>query len=327
MILVTGGGGYIGSHLVKKLKEDGKEVVVFDNFERGHKWAVKDLDVVEGDLRNKEDIKKVFNNYNIDEVYHFAAYSLVGESMENPMKYFKGNVYGTLNLIEAMIEYNVRYIVFSSSAAVYGNPEKIPITEDQPKNPTSVYGQSKLMIEEILEWFSRLNKIRYVALRYFNAAGAYYDGSIGEAHDPETHLIPIVLQTAAGKREKVFIYGNDYPTKDGTPVRDYIHVMDLIDAHIKAMEWMKSKDESEVFNLGNGKGFTVLEVLETAKKVTSKDIDFEITSRRPGDPAVLVASCERAKKLLGWTPKSSDLEKIILDAWRWHKKFEQHKNF
>lgn len=326
MILVTGGGGYIGSHLVKKLKEDGEKVVVFDNFERGHKWAVKDVDVVEGDLRDKEDINKVFNNYDIKEVYHFAAYSLVGESMQDPMKYFKGNVCGTLNLIDAMIEYNTRYIVFSSSAAVYGNPEKVPITEEQPKNPTNVYGQSKLMIENILEWFSRLDKIRYVALRYFNAAGAYYDGSIGEAHDPETHLIPIVLQTALGKREKVYIYGNDYPTKDGTPVRDYIHVMDLIDAHIKAMKWMRSNNKSDAFNLGNGRGFTVLEVIETAKKITSKDIDYEITSRRSGDPAVLVASCEKAQRVLGWTPKNPELEKIILDAWKWHKNYEQKEN-
>ncbi|WP_121957219.1 UDP-glucose 4-epimerase GalE [Petrotoga sp. 9PWA.NaAc.5.4] len=318
MILVTGGAGYIGSHLVKVLQEQNKEVVVFDNFEKGHQWAVKGAHIVNGDLRNQEDIDQVFERYNIEEVYHFAAYSLVGESMQEPTKYFKNNVCGTLNLINSMLNNQVKYIVFSSTAAVYGDPKTIPITEDQPKEPTNVYGQTKLMIEETLEWFSRLNKIRYVALRYFNAAGAYYDGSIGEAHDPETHLIPIILETALGKREKLFVYGNDYPTKDGTPVRDYIHVMDLIDAHIKAMQWMKENDKSNVFNLGNGSGFTVLEVIKAVERVTSKKINYEITFRRPGDPAVLVASSEKAKKTLNWLPKYQDLEKIISDAWNWH---------
>ncbi|PNR96641.1 UDP-glucose 4-epimerase [Petrotoga sp. 9PWA.NaAc.5.4] len=317
-MLVTGGAGYIGSHLVKVLQEQNKEVVVFDNFEKGHQWAVKGAHIVNGDLRNQEDIDQVFERYNIEEVYHFAAYSLVGESMQEPTKYFKNNVCGTLNLINSMLNNQVKYIVFSSTAAVYGDPKTIPITEDQPKEPTNVYGQTKLMIEETLEWFSRLNKIRYVALRYFNAAGAYYDGSIGEAHDPETHLIPIILETALGKREKLFVYGNDYPTKDGTPVRDYIHVMDLIDAHIKAMQWMKENDKSNVFNLGNGSGFTVLEVIKAVERVTSKKINYEITFRRPGDPAVLVASSEKAKKTLNWLPKYQDLEKIISDAWNWH---------
>lgn len=318
MILVTGGAGYIGSHLVKVLQEQNKEVVVFDNFEKGHQWAVKGAHIVKGDLRNQEDIDQAFERYNIEEVYHFAAYSLVGESMQEPIKYFKNNVCGTLNLINSMLNNQVKYIVFSSTAAVYGDPKTIPITEDQPKEPTNVYGQTKLMIEETLDWFSRLNKIRYVALRYFNAAGAYYDGSIGEAHNPETHLIPIILETALGKREKLFVYGNDYPTKDGTPVRDYIHVMDLIDAHIKAMQWMKENDKSNVFNLGNGSGFTVLEVIKAVERVTSKKINYEITFRRPGDPAALVASSEKAKKTLNWLPKYQDLEKIISDAWNWH---------
>ncbi|MBL5980793.1 UDP-galactose-4-epimerase [Petrotoga sp. 8T1HF07.NaAc.6.1] len=319
MILVTGGAGYIGSHLVKRLQDQNKEVVVFDNFEKGHKWAVKDVQVVEGDLRNEKDIDYVFENYKIDEVYHFAAFSLVGESMKEPYKYFKNNICGTLNLLNSMQKHKSRYIVFSSTAAVYGEPEKVPITEDQPKNPTNIYGQSKLMIEDILNWYSKLDIIRYVALRYFNAAGAYYDGSIGEAHEPETHLIPLVLETALGKRDKLYVYGNDYPTKDGTPVRDYIHVMDLIEAHILAMKWMKENEKSDVFNLGNGQGFTVLEVIKTAEKVTSKKINYEVVERRPGDPAVLIASSKKAEEVLNWHPQNKELEKIILDAWNWHK--------
>jgi UDP-glucose 4-epimerase len=319
MILVTGGAGYIGSHLVKRLQDQNKEVVVFDNFEKGHKWAVKDVQVVEGDLRNEKDIDYAFENYKIDEVYHFAAFSLVGESMTEPNKYFKNNICGTLNLLKSMQKHKCRYIVFSSTAAVYGEPEKVPITEDQPKNPTNIYGQSKLMIEDILNWYSKLDIIRYVALRYFNAAGAYYDGSIGEAHEPETHLIPLVLETALGKRDKLYVYGNDYPTKDGTPVRDYIHVMDLIEAHILAMKWMKENEKSDVFNLGNGQGFTVLEVIKTAEKVTSKKINYEVVERRPGDPAVLIASSKKAEEVLNWHPQNKELEKIISDAWKWHK--------
>lgn len=319
MILVTGGAGYIGSHLVKKLKEENKDLIVFDNFEKGHRWAVNDVEVVEGDLRNEKDVENLFENYKIDEIFHFAAFSLVGESMKEPDKYFKNNVCGTLNLLKAMKKHGTRYIVFSSTAAVYGEPENIPITEDQKKEPTNVYGQSKLMIEDALKWYSNLDIIRYVALRYFNAAGAYPDGSIGEDHDPETHLIPIVLETALGNREKMYVYGNDYPTKDGTPVRDYIHVMDLIDAHIQAMEWMKKNNQSDVFNLGNGQGFTVLEVIKTAEKVTKRKINYEITSRRPGDPAVLIASSNKSKKILNWEPQYPQLEKIISDAWNWHK--------
>lgn len=319
MILVTGGAGYIGSHLVKKLKEENKDLIVFDNFEKGHRWAVNDVEVVEGDLRNEKDVENLFENYKIDEIFHFAAFSLVGESMKEPDKYFKNNVCGTLNLLKAMKKHGTRYIVFSSTAAVYGEPENIPITEDQKKEPTNVYGQSKLMIEDALKWYSNLDIIRYVALRYFNAAGAYPDGSIGEDHDPETHLIPIVLEAALGNREKMYVYGNDYPTKDGTPVRDYIHVMDLIDAHIQAMEWMKKNNQSDVFNLGNGQGFTVLEVIKTAEKVTKRKINYEITSRRSGDPAVLIASSNKSKKILNWEPQYPQLEKIISDAWNWHK--------
>jgi UDP-glucose 4-epimerase len=239
--------------------------------------------------------------------------------MTEPNKYFKNNICGTLNLLKSMQKHKCRYIVFSSTAAVYGEPEKVPITEDQPKNPTNIYGQSKLMIEDILNWYSKLDIIRYVALRYFNAAGAYYDGSIGEAHEPETHLIPLVLETALGKRDKLYVYGNDYPTKDGTPVRDYIHVMDLIEAHILAMKWMKENEKSDVFNLGNGQGFTVLEVIKTAEKVTSKKINYEVVERRPGDPAVLIASSKKAEEVLNWHPQNKELEKIISDAWKWHK--------
>lgn len=319
MILVTGGAGYIGSHLVKRLQDQNKEVVVFDNFEKGHKWAVKDVQVVEGDLRNEKDIDYVFENYKIDEVYHFAAFSLVGESMKEPYKYFKNNISGTLNLLNSMQKHKSRYIVFSSTAAVYGEPKIVPITEDQPKNPTNIYGQSKLMVEEILNWYSKLDIIRYVALRYFNAAGAYFDGSIGEVHEPETHLIPLVLETALGKRDKLYVYGDDYPTKDGTPIRDYIHVMDLIEAHILAMKWMKENEKSDVFNLGNGQGFSVLEVIKASEKVTSKKINYQVVERRPGDPAVLIASSKKAEEILNWHPQHKELEKIISDAWNWHR--------
>jgi UDP-glucose 4-epimerase len=319
MILVTGGAGYIGSHLVKRLQDQNKEVVVFDNFEKGHKWAVKDVQVVEGDLRNEKDIDYVFENYKIDEVYHFAAFSLVGESMKEPYKYFKNNISGTLNLLNSMQKHKSRYIVFSSTAAVYGEPKIVPITENQPKNPTSIYGQSKLIVEEILNWYSKLDIIKYVALRYFNAAGAYSDGSIGEAHEPETHLIPLVLETALGKRDKLYVYGDDYPTKDGTPIRDYIHVMDLIEAHILAMKWMKENEKSDVFNLGNGQGFSVLEVIKASEKVTSKKINYQVVERRPGDPAVLIASSKKAEEILNWHPQNKELEKIISDAWKWHK--------
>lgn len=320
MILVCGGAGYIGSHLVKILKESKKEVLVFDNFETGHEWAVKGIKTFIGDLRELKDIQRVFEENSIDEVYHFAAYSLVGVSMQKPYEYFDNNIKGTLNLLKAMTEHNVRNIVFSSTAAVYGDPKMLPITEEQEKIPTNVYGQSKLMIEQIMNWYSKLGMINYAALRYFNAAGASLDAQIGEDHTPETHLIPLILQTVLGKREKITVFGKDYPTPDGSAVRDYVHVLDLADAHIKAMQWIKENNCSDVFNLGNGEGFSVIQVIQKTQEVTGCTVKYETGVRRSGDPAILIASSEKARTVLRWAPKYSKIEDIIQTAYNWHKK-------
>lgn len=318
-ILVTGGAGYIGSHIGKKLAEAGYNVIVLDNLSKGHREAVLRGKLIVGDLADMDLLDRIMKEEEIEGVIHLAADSLVGESMEKPGKYYRNNVANGLNLLEAMVNNGVKYIVFSSTAAVYGEPEEIPITEEHPTNPENTYGESKLFFEKMLKRYDEIHGLKYVSLRYFNAAGADLSGQIGEAHDPETHLIPIVLQKALGIRDKLYIFGDDYPTKDGTCIRDYIHVEDLADAHILAVEALVKGMESRVYNLGNGEGYSVKEVIEVAEEVVGKEIDAEIAERRPGDPAVLVASSDKIKRELGWKPLYPDLRTIIESAWRWHK--------
>lgn len=319
-ILVCGGAGYIGSHAVRALLEAKREVIVLDNLQTGHVDAIpEEVKLVLGDLRDLEFLNKVFKDNKIEGVIQFAADSLVGESMTNPAKYFENNVMGTMNLLNIMKKYNVSKIVFSSTAATYGEPKNIPILESDETNPTNPYGESKLMVEKMLKWYDYAYGIKYTALRYFNVAGAYLTGEIGEDHNPESHLIPIILQVALGKREKIAIYGDDYATEDGTCVRDYVNVMDLVNAHILALDRLQRGGESTVYNLGNGEGFSVKEVIDVARKVTGHEIPAEISPRRAGDPAKLVASSEKAMKELKWKPKYSSLENIIETAWKWHK--------
>lgn len=317
-ILVCGGAGYIGSHMVAELLENNKEVVILDNFSTGHHSAILGGKVYEGDLRDRNVLDKVFSENNIEAVIDFAAFSLVGESMTNPLKYFNNNVYGTISLLEAMKDHNVKYIVFSSTAATYGEPETIPIIEKDKTLPTNAYGESKLLVEKILNWCDRAYGIKYTALRYFNAAGAHINGSIGEDHSPETHLIPLILNTALGKRDKIMMFGDDYETKDGTCIRDYIHVTDLAKAHLLSLDRLMKGEPSTIYNLGNGKGFSVKEVIEVSRNVTNRQIKSEVAERRAGDPAVLIASSEKAMKELGWNPKFNSLETIIETAWNWH---------
>lgn len=322
-ILVTGGAGYIGSHTVADLLERGEEVVVIDNLLTGHREALLGGKLYEGDLRDKELLTRIFAENDITAVIHFAASSLVGESMQNPFKYYDNNVYGAMCLLDAMQQAGVKKIVFSSTAATYGEPEKVPIEESDRTEPANVYGETKLMMERMMNWFDKVHGIRYVALRYFNAAGAHTSGKIGEDHRPESHLIPLVLQTALGQREFISVFGEDYPTEDGTCVRDYIHVSDLADAHIKSVEYLNNEGASNVFNLGNGQGFSVKQVIETAVKVTGRDIPVKFEARRSGDPAVLVASSDKARSLLGWKPSYNQLEDIINGAWQWHESHPQ----
>lgn len=323
-VLVCGGAGYIGSHCVYELIEKGESVVVVDNLQTGYKQAIHpDARFYQGDIRDFQFLDKVFKENQIDAVIHFAANSLVGESMQLPLKYYNNNVYGTQILLEAMVANNVKRIVFSSTAAVYGEPECVPILENDRTKPTNAYGETKLAMEKMMKWADVAYGVKYIALRYFNVAGANENGLIGEAHNPETHLVPLILQVPLGKREKIMIYGDDYQTKDGTCVRDYIHVIDLIDAHILAMNKLREGYDSDVFNLGNGSGFTVKEMIEAAKKVTGYEIPVEIAARRSGDPAVLVASSKKARKVLGWSPKFTDVEEVIRSAWNFHS---THKN-
>lgn len=318
-ILVTGGAGYIGSHTVKYFQEHNEEVIVVDNLQSGHKESIQVDHFHHIDIRDKDALDKVFKSHNIEAVIHFAANSLVGESMEKPYEYYHNNVYGMLCLLDVMKENNVNKIVFSSTAATYGEPKRIPILEDDVTNPTNTYGETKLAMEKMMKWFDRAYGIKYVSLRYFNAAGAHESGLTGEDHHPETHLIPLILQVPLGKRDKIYIFGDDYPTDDGTCIRDYIHVMDLASAHYKALEYLRNGEESDIFNLGNGNGYSVKEVIETARKVTGHSIPAEVKKRRAGDPAILIASSEKAKNILGWKPQFDSLEKIIEDAWRWHE--------
>ncbi|MBM7577958.1 UDP-glucose 4-epimerase GalE [Jeotgalibacillus terrae] len=320
-ILVTGGAGYIGSHAVLGLKRLNKEVVVADNLETGHKESLlKDVPFYNGNLKDAAFLDRIFIEHEIKAVIHFAANSLVGESMENPLKYFDNNVGGTLSLIEAMNRHGVKKIVFSSTAAAYGEPETVPIRETDQTLPTNPYGESKLMVEKVLKWADQAYGIKYAVLRYFNVAGADREGIVGEDHRPETHLIPIILQVALGKRDEIKIFGDDYPTEDGTCIRDYIHVTDLVEAHLLALEHLDTHD-SNTFNLGNGSGFSVKEVIDAAREVTGHAIPASVEKRRAGDPAVLIASSDKAKEVLGWAPVYTDMKKIIQTAWDW---FEKH---
>ena len=315
-ILVAGGAGYIGSHTVYELIDNGADVVIIDSLETGHIEAVHPkARFYQGDIRDRAFLDDVLTKEkNIDGVIHFAANSLVGESMTNPLKYYDNNVYGTKVLLEKLIEYGINHVVFSSTAATYGEPKSIPIVETDPTQPTNAYGETKLAMEKMFKWCDVAHGLKYVALRYFNACGAHISGKIGEAHNPESHLIPLILQVPNGKRESIKVFGTDYPTKDGTCVRDYIHVTDLAAAHILAVKYLIDGNESNTFNLGNGVGFTVNEVIEKAKQVTKLPIKVEQDARRAGDPAVLIASSEKAKEVLGWKPKYDSLETIIETA-------------
>lgn len=317
-ILVTGGAGYIGSHCVAALIDRGMDVVVVDDLSKGHRAALKGGRLYVGDVGDRAFLDSVLERESIEAVIHFAAFSLVGESMQVPEKYFRNNVTAGLSLIEAMVAHQVPYIVFSSTAATYGEPDYVPIDEEHPSNPTNPYGESKRMVENMLKWADRAHGLKYVALRYFNVAGARADGSIGEDHDPETHLIPLVLAAAQGKRENLKLFGTDYPTKDGTCVRDYIHVEDLVDAHFLAMDYLKRGNPSAAFNLGNGQGFSNREIIEAARRVTGAPIPVVEEDRRPGDPATLIASSQKAMEVLGWQPKYTNIEDIIATAWKWH---------
>lgn len=319
-ILVLGGAGYIGSHTALALVNAGRDVVVADNLETGFRKAVPEMArFYKGDIRDRAFCDGLFEREQIDGVIHFAANSQVGESMTNPLKYYANNMGGTRVLLESMVAHGVGKIVFSSTAATYGEPERVPILETDATVPTNCYGETKLSMEKMMKWISVAHGLRYVALRYFNACGAQPDGSIGEAHNPETHLIPVILQVPGGQREKISIFGDDYPTPDGTCIRDYIHVCDLAQAHILALDYLLSGGENNVFNLGNGVGFSVKEVIEEARKVTGHAIPTEVLPRRAGDPAQLIASSEKAKTLLGWKPEFEDLHTIIQTAWDWHK--------
>lgn len=318
-ILITGGAGYIGSHTVKYFQEQNEEIIVVDNLQSGHEESINVDHFYKIDIRDKEKLDKVFKEHNIEAVIHFAANSLVGDSMENPYEYYHNNVYGMLCLLDVMKENKVNKIVFSSTAATYGEPKSIPILESDENNPTNTYGETKLAMEKMMKWFDQAYGTKYVSLRYFNAAGAHESGTIGEDHHPETHLIPLILQVPLGKRDKIYMFGDDYPTEDGTCIRDYIHVMDLASAHYKALEYLRKENDSDIFNLGNGNGYSVKEVIETTRKVTGHPIPAEVKGRRAGDPAVLIASSDKAKSILGWKPQFDSLEKIIEDAWNWHK--------
>lgn len=320
-VLVLGGAGYIGSHAVDQLITKGYDVAVVDNLKTGHKESLPDkARFYQGDIRDKAFMEDVFTKENIEGVIHFAASSLVGESMEIPLDYFNNNVYGTQVVLEVMEKYNVKSIIFSSSAATYGEPKVIPIEETAATNPESTYGETKLMMEKMLKWCDKAYDMRFVALRYFNVAGAKLDGTIGEDHNPESHVLPIILQTALGQREYFTIYGEDYDTPDGTCIRDYVHVVDLIDAHILALEYLKAGNSSNTFNLGSSTGFSVKQMLQAAREVTRKEIPATVISRRAGDPSKLIAASEKAREVLGWKPQYTEINEIIESAWNWHLK-------
>jgi UDP-glucose 4-epimerase len=325
-ILVTGGAGYIGSHAVLALQRAGYGVVVLDSLEYGHRELVEEIlkvELVVGDINDRTTLDQLFATHNIAAVIHLAAYIAVGESVSEPAKYYRNNVSGTLTLLNAMLAAQVNKIVFASTCSIFGMPKQVPMTEDHPQDPINPYATTKWMVERMLADFDRAYNLRSVVFRFFNASGANPEGLIGEDHNPETHLIPLVLLTALGKRESISILGTDYPTPDGTCLRDYIHVSDLAHAHLLGVEYLLEGGKSEAFNLGNGNGFSVRQVIETARTVTDRDIKVVECDRRPGDPPILVGSSDKAKKILGWCPQYPDLSKIISDAWQWHQQRHQ----
>ena len=318
-IVVVGGAGYIGSHAVKQLLENGDQVAVIDSLQTGHRESVPiEVPFYEIDIRNKEALKAAFEKEQPDGVIHFAANSLVGESMTKPLKYYNNNVCGTQTLLEVLVETGIKNIVFSSTAATYGEATEMPIKETTPTVPTNTYGETKLAIEKMLKWTHGAHDLNYVCLRYFNVSGADASGTIGEAHSPETHLIPLILQVPLGQRPHITVFGTDYPTKDGTCIRDYIHITDLVNAHILALRYLMNGGESDIFNLGSNTGYSVLEMIEAARKVTGHPIPAILGEKRAGDPALLIASSDKAKKVLGWSPKITNIEDIIASAWKWH---------
>ena len=321
-ILVTGGAGYIGSHAVKALIGAGYEVIVLDNLVYGHRELVEEVlkvELIVGDISDRPLLDKLFASRNIAAVMHFSAYAYVGESVTDPAKYYRNNVIGTITLLEAMIAFSIKQFVFSSTCATYGVPHTVPITEDHPQNPINPYGATKLMVERILQDFDIAYGLKSVYFRYFNAAGADPAGLLGEDHNPETHLLPLVLMAALGKRDSVSIFGRDYPTPDGTCIRDYIHVTDLAEAHILGLEYLLKGGNTSVFNLGNGQGFSVKEAIDTARSVTGREIKVVMSDRRPGDPPILVGSSDKARDILGWEPKYPALKEILIHAWNWHQ--------
>ncbi|XGV94935.1 MAG: UDP-glucose 4-epimerase GalE [Leptolyngbya sp. BL-A-14] len=322
-ILVTGGAGYIGSHAVLALQQAGYRVIVLDNLVYGHRdiaETVLKVELIEGDTNDRPLLDKLFATHNISAVMHFAAYAYVGESVTDPAKYYQNNFVGTLTLLEAMLAASVKHFVFSSTCATYGVPQVIPIPEDHPQHPINPYGATKLMVERVLTDFDKAYDFKSVCFRYFNAAGADPEGRLGEDHSPETHLIPLVLQTAMGLRDSIAIFGTDYPTPDGTCIRDYIHVTDLAQAHVLGLSYLLNGGDTTIFNLGNGNGFSVREVIEMARQVTGREIPAIEHPRRPGDPPALVGSGDRARQVLGWNPQYADLHTLISHAWSWHQK-------
>lgn len=321
-ILVCGGAGYIGSHINKLLAQRGYETVVLDNLIYGHREAVKWGTFEQGDLKNPQDLERIFQKYDIEVVFHFVAYAYVGESVQDPEKYYYNNVANTLNLLRAMRQHGCNTIIFSSTCATYGIPKTVPITEDMPQKPINPYGVTKLMVERIFRDYAQAYGLKFVVLRYFNAAGADPEGEVGESHDPETHIIPLILDAATGKRPDIKVFGTDYPTPDGSCVRDYIHVTDLATAHLLAMEYLQRGGKSDFFNLGNSMGTSVLELIAAARRVTGKEFIVTPAPRRAGDPAILIGSSEKAQRVLGWMPKYADINTIICHAWRWHENKE-----
>ncbi len=320
MILVTGGAGYIGSHMVKLLGEKGRDSITFDNLSRGHREMVTSGKFIKGDLSDTDLLVDIFRGYHVTAVLHFAADSLVGESEEDPRRYYRNNVANGIHLLDAMMEAGVKKIVFSSSAAVYGEPVRIPMDEDHPAAPVNVYGTTKLIMENMMKKYNEVYGLRFASLRYFNAAGADPDGFIGEDHDPETHLIPLVLDAALGRRKEITVFGSDYDTPDGTCIRDYIHVTDLAEAHILALGHLEKERGPAVYNLGNGRGFSVLDVIKAVERVTGRTIPVRAGERRKGDPARLVASSERITRDWGWQPRYADIDVIVETAWKWHRR-------
>jgi UDP-arabinose 4-epimerase len=319
-VLVVGGAGYIGSHTALKLAETGHEPIVFDNLSMGHDWAVQWGELVRGDLADGDALRRVLEEQRIDAVIHFAASAYVGESVQNPRKYFENNVVNTLSLLNAMLDSGVDRIIFSSTCASYGIPERVPIDESHPQRPINPYGESKLMVERILHWYQNAYEMNWMALRYFNASGADPEGRIGEMHDPETHLIPLVIDAALERRDPVQIFGTDYPTPDGTAVRDYIHVLDLADAHVRALDYLSSGGSSQAINLGTGRGYSVREVVESVGRVSGIEVPFEEGPRRAGDPPELVADPSHALATLGWKASYQELDDIVRTAWNWQRR-------